>query len=261
VDAPPLPDAPPAAVPSVGDQGPETFDLRPMGAQVGPSPRTVQLVAGVGGAVLLVVGLLLVTVFPLGEPDPTFGQKVIVPLALLVLGASFLGMAVWSARFAREGIELRIDADRVELRYSRGSPGAFRWDDPELEVRLSHVVEVPPGPRAGVGWVLIQRGSTTGWTSAITLDASAALIRRAPTVGLETTNLRRELRRSRGRQAAFEVTVLARPGKAHLPGPDWNPVTVSPNGSTPVEAPAMNPSRKGPPEAYSPKKPPRVPHC
>lgn len=225
----------------------------------GPDPRTIRLVAVVGGAVLVVVGLLLLTRFPLGEPDPTFGQKVVVPVALLALGASFLGMAAWSALFARQGTELVVDDVHVELRFSRGPPAQFRWDDPNLEVHLSHAFEIAPHPKPALGWVMGQRGRGPRVNGPISIEGGDALIRRAPRLGLETTKLRREFR-GRGGRLAYEVTILAPPGKAHIPGPDWNPVTVPPGGVAAVAAPAIEPPRKGP-EAFSPRKPPRVPHC
>ncbi len=243
--------------------GSETFDNRGIPRADERTQRAISIVGGVGGALVLVVGLLLLTVFPLGLPDPTFGQRVGVPAALLVLGGAFLAISVVGRRGSRGITEVAIDDAQVELRFDRGAVSTFRWDDPKLEISLSRVVQTPPrDSNAGAAWVLDRRGGGLLASPLVTLEVGEALTRRAHLAGLETTTLRRELGKGGGIDR-FEGTILAPPGKARLPGPDWHPVVIPPAGTEGPESapPTPAPPPTGPPQAVSPRKPPKVPHC
>jgi hypothetical protein len=280
VNAAPLPDAPSATA----DAGAETSETLPGPALAGPDRRLIAAVGGAGGALILVVGTLLLTVLPLGPPDPTFAEKVALPVALIALGVAFLAISVGGLLYARDLTDLVVDRSRVELRFSRGARSEFRWDDPQLELSLSHVVSSPPKPNATTGWVLAQRGSGRPSRASVTLEAGTALVRWGRRAGLEMTTLQRDFPTRRGR-AVFEITILAPVGGAHPPAGDWRTVTTAPElpatpGTPPGEAahPSTDPSddphlvwtdpsrafgpvSTDPPVLQTPPNPPRLPHC
>ncbi|MCI4324646.1 MAG: hypothetical protein L3K00_02000 [Thermoplasmata archaeon] len=237
----------PEARSTTPDDAPDTFDDPGGAASRGLGRRSIGLVGGVGGSLILAVGFLFLTVLPLGEPDPTFAQRVAFPVALVALGTGFLAISVFTVRFARDLTALVIDGSRVVLRYSRGAPAEFLWTEPKLEVTLTHVIAIPAKPNAATGWQLEKRGGQGRTNAAVSLGAGAALVRWGGRAGLEVTTLRREFPARHGR-SVLELTILAPPGAAHLPPGDWGPVNLPPEPTGPAvaspaapDAPVTNP--------------------
>jgi hypothetical protein len=188
------------------NRGLEEFDVSSVWESDAPSQRTIQLVGGTAGAIVLVLGILIVTVFPLGSGSPTIGQRVIAPSALILLGGSFLVIAVYSIAFQDKVAKVLVDDDSVRLVYNKGRVSEVRWNDPRLRGSIMHAVRIPPTDGLDAdGWVLFMRGTQSKLSDVVTLEAGNAIVNRAKAIGVETCDIRNEVK-NRGGLLIFEGT-------------------------------------------------------
>ncbi len=173
--------------------GTETYDVSSVWKREASSQRLLRTGGAVIGAAVLALGLYLFVANPLGSGHPNFDQRVTVPLALVVLGASFVAIGLGAFLFARELETIAMDDFSMRLAYTKGAEQTFRWDDPGLKGSLYHALRVPAtDPDRTPGWVLSCRGSRGKAFVVITLEAGAALVEHARRKGLTVTTTRRE---------------------------------------------------------------------
>jgi hypothetical protein len=230
---------PPPLVPS---PGPGEYDNGPEWVRYAAVERLRRLGGAIGGALALAVGLLLLTVFPIGSGPRGSLVDLAIPAFLLILGAVFLGSAALPTR--RGHWIARVDLDEVRLQVHRydGSVRGIEWSTPDLSISVARTIRPADSApaRLEAGSRLSIAGPSPIRGEAITAELGEAILGRARAAGL-VIEVEPDERGSLDLPKVYERVSRVRPGSA------VGAVSVVPRAPTvPVPTVSATPKRAPP---------------